>query len=128
MNDDRRARIGQRGEELARAYLLAHGYAIVSQRWRPAPPLRGDIDIVARQGAEIVFIEVRTRSAHADGVDGAYGSIGPRKQAQLVRLAYAYASEHDLPDSLWRIDGVAVAYDPVTGETTIDHTENLLDW
>lgn len=128
MTGDRRARTGQRGEDLARMYLIAHGYGIVQTRWRPAPPLRGDIDIVARRDDMLVFVEVRTRRGRGDGIDRAYGSLGVRKQAHLVRLAYAYIAEHDLAEALWRIDGIAVAVDPVTGGASIDHTENLLDW
>ncbi|MCS7069920.1 MAG: YraN family protein, partial [Anaerolinea sp.] len=111
MTASQRARVGQYGEDRARAYLADHGYSIVQMRWRPAPPLRGDIDIIARQDDTIVFVEVRTRRGRDDSIERAYGSLGARKRSQLVRLAYAYIAEHDLADAVWRIDGIAVAVD-----------------
>ena len=53
--------LGKKGESIAREYLLSKGYQVLDQNWRWR---RKEIDIVARQGAEIVIVEVKTRLAN----------------------------------------------------------------
>ncbi|HOW01581.1 MAG TPA: YraN family protein, partial [Rhodoglobus sp.] len=51
--------LGRRGEEIAARYLASRGLAIVERNWR-CP--QGEIDLIARDGGELVFVEVKTRS------------------------------------------------------------------
>jgi putative endonuclease len=96
-------RLGRRGEEVAAAYLRDQGYEILARNWRcPA----GELDIVAREGGTLAFVEVRTRRGDRFGTPEE--SITPAKQAKLVELAQTYLQEHDLADENWRIDVVAV--------------------
>jgi len=69
------------------ALLCSKGYEIVERNYSCR---QGELDIVARQGDELVFVEVRSRSAsrHGDALD----AIGPRKQQQVARVAQAYIS------------------------------------
>ena len=77
-------------------------------RWRPAAlGLRGEIDLVVRDGPTLVFVEVRTRRGATAGQ--AEESITPAKGRRLLALALAYLHAHDLPDATdWRIDVVAI--------------------
>lgn len=113
---------GQRGEQLAADYLRRQGYEIVGQNWRCKS---GEIDIIARKGEVLVFVEVRTR--HAQGSDTAFESITPRKRDKLITLANVYLSVNDLENANWRVDVIAIAIPP-TGAPIIDHAEDALDW
>ncbi len=114
--------LGQRGEQLAAAYLHRQGYTIVTTNWRC---VHGELDIVARKEHTLVFVEVRTRRAYT--TDEAFESVNLRKQNRLQRLAYAYLSAHDLHEIDWRVDIVAVAILP-SGQPVIEHVENALEW
>jgi putative endonuclease len=103
-----RQHLGQRGETLAASRLARAGYTILARNWRHGT--LGELDIVARRGAEIVFVEVRTRRGPLDtAVEWALASVDGRKRARLVRLAEAYLEAHGLLEVAWRIDVVAVA-------------------
>jgi len=113
---------GQNAEALAANFLRERGYSIIATNWHCR---YGEIDIVARQGETIVFVEVRARSL--GGTATAFESIGARKQARLTAAAQSYLAAHELDDSNWRVDAIAVGLrgsaDPV-----IEHVENALDW
>jgi putative endonuclease len=94
---------GFRGEELARAYLKGKGYAILEVNFG----LRtGEIDIIAKDGDTIVFVEVKTASGSSFG--DPLGWISPRKQQRIARTSFLYVSRHGLHDSPIRFDVVAV--------------------
>ena len=57
----RHGNTGLRGEDLAHRYLRANGFTVVARNWRP-PQGGGEIDIVAREGEWLLFVEVKTRS------------------------------------------------------------------
>jgi putative endonuclease len=105
---DPRKSLGKLGEELACDHLARAGWHIVARNWRTR---RGEIDIVARDGEWLVFVEVRARRANPRGGDPYLGrpeaSVTPRKQLQLVQMAEAYLFV--MPWSgPWRIDVVAL--------------------
>jgi putative endonuclease len=102
--DNYKRQLGQRGEEVAAEHLRQQGYAILARNWRcPA----GEVDIVAREGETLAFVEVRTRRA-----GGRLGtpeeSVTPRKQARMVEVAQTYLQEAGLDDAAWRLDVVAI--------------------
>jgi len=76
---------GARAEALAAEYLEARGLAIVERNFRRRC---GEIDLVARDGATLVFVEVRLR--RGQGFGGAAASITATKQARLLRAASLY--------------------------------------
>jgi putative endonuclease len=114
--------VGQRGEELAKAYLLKSNYAILTINWRCAV---GEIDIIAQEKDTIVFVEVKTR--RAETTEWAFANVNPRKQEKLVKLAYLYLHDHHLEERLWRIDVIAVAL-PYQTAPIIEHVQSALDW
>ncbi|MBN1400558.1 MAG: YraN family protein [Anaerolineae bacterium] len=109
-----RKRIGNLGEMIARRALEQRGFAIVEWNWRcalrtPAGSLRGEIDIVARDGLCWVFVEVKTRRSRVAGLPEE--ALTDRKVSRLVQLAEVYLAQHDLRNVTWRIDLVAVELD-----------------
>jgi len=77
--------IGARAEALAAEYLMRHGLAIVARNFRTRA---GEIDLIARDGRMLVFVEVRLR--RSAGYGGAVASITARKRARLVAAANGY--------------------------------------
>lgn len=99
--------LGARGEEIATRELLALGWSVLARNWRPAPGRglpRGEIDIVARDGAELVIVEVKTRSTAAFG--GAVAAVTRAKLARLRRLAAAWLASQDRRFDFAGVDGV----------------------
>jgi len=118
---DPRRSLGRLGEDTAAAYLEAQGYTLLARNWRTRT---GEIDIVAREGEWLVFVEVRSRRAARDGGAPALGypvdSVTPRKQMQLVRLVQAYLAE--MPwRGFTRIDVIALEFGPDDRATNLEH-------
>ena len=91
---------GARAEALAAVYLEARGLAIIERNFRRRC---GEIDLVARDGTTLVFVEVRLRRGQAFG--GAAASITAAKRARLLRAAGLYLARlSGTPDC--RIDAV----------------------
>jgi putative endonuclease len=78
---------GQRAEDLAADFLRRQGLAVEARNVRNR---YGEIDIVAREGDTLVFVEVRLRGSAAFG--GAAGSITAAKQKRLLTAANLYLS------------------------------------
>lgn len=78
-------RRGEEAEELAARFLAGQGLAIVARNYRTR---FGEVDLVARDGATVVFVEVRARSWSAFG--GAAGSVDAGKQRRVVAAARHY--------------------------------------
>jgi len=76
---------GGNGEDAAAALLERHGLSIVARNYRTR---FGEIDIVARDGESLVFVEVRLRADSRFG--GAAASIGARKRSRIAAAARLY--------------------------------------
>ena len=111
-----RISVGKKGEEYAARFLQDRGFALLEQGYRSG---RGELDIVARDGDELVFVEVKCNSSTAFGAPEE--RVGPRKQAQLTRLAQAYLQEHGYEDQPVRFDVVAVQLDRRLELIALDH-------
>lgn len=94
---------GQVGELLAQRYLESQGYEIIEHNWRCQ---EGEIDLVARQGPDWVFVEVKARRGDRFGTPEE--AVTPAKQQRLLRCGLMYLAEHNLGDESWRIDVVAI--------------------
>ena len=114
MPDTRRA-LGQLGEDLAVHHLQRLGYIVLERNYR-CP--QGEVDIIARDGERLAFVEVRARRGTAFGTPKE--SVTPRKQARLVILARNYLQERGYSDVDWGIDVVAVQLTP---RGTLQHIE-----
>ena len=111
--------LGRRGEEIAARYLASRGLAIVERNWR-CP--QGEIDVIARDGGELVFVEGKTRSSVAFGHP--LESITPVKLARLRRLAAAWCDAHPGGHDTIRIDAIAVIA-PRVGDVEVEHLERV---
>jgi putative endonuclease len=109
-----RQALGKTGEDLAVAELERRGYAILARRYRTN---RGEIDIVARDGDTIVFIEVKARLTAEFG--RAAEAVTRRKQRRLVRMAAEYLARRRLARCPCRFDVVAIDGPPPHGTVTI---------
>ncbi len=98
---------GEKAEVRACQYLRAHGYRVIARNWRNR---LGELDIVARDGDVLAFIEVKGRSCERFG--GPEGAVDRAKQRRIIRTALAFlqATDCELPA---RFDVVAVRPDGV---------------
>ena len=102
MTAGRRA-LGARGERLAAQWYERNGHEVLDRNWRCR---EGELDIVARCGDTIVFIEVKTRSSTAYGSPAA--AVGAAKQRRIRRLAVLWLRDRGLHAVDLRFDVVAV--------------------
>jgi putative endonuclease len=122
MPSDRRRALGGFGESAAAAHLTRHGMAIVARNWRCSI---GEIDLVARAGDEVVFVEVRARRA---GPIAPEETISPAKARRLAALAEAYLQAAQIPEHTpWRIDMVAVVVGPGGQISRLSHIESAIE-
>ena len=105
---DARHRAGVAAEMRAAELLRGQGYRILEHRYRFH---RHDVDLIARFGATVVFVEVRARSSDRFGSPAE--SVTGRKQALLVRSAASWLQRHGLPGDTARFDVVAVQGDRI---------------
>lgn len=112
---------GQQAEDLAAKYLRRQGFKIIARNVRAG---RNEIDLVAQDGATLVIVEVRSRTAD-DGVPPE-DSVGPEKQRRVRRAAEHYVARLQAPPADVRIDVVAVLLVP--GEAPrITHFRDAVD-
>lgn len=116
-----RQRLGKGGEETVTGYLIKKGYAILVKNYRCKV---GEIDIIARDGAVLVFIEVKTRSGLGYGSPAE--AVTARKQRQISRAAQWYLAEQQLFDVPARFDVIAVLGNGPAADR-IEHIDNAFD-
>ena len=104
---DERGTFGKRGEDVACAELERRGYVILERRFRTR---RGELDIIARDGNVIVFVEVKARASGDFGTP--LEAVGWRKRRRMCGIAAAYLVEKKLGDPPCRFDVVSVIEQP----------------
>ncbi len=107
--------LGQLGEEIAARFLERRGFRILARNLRSR---LGEIDLVARDGPTLVFVEVKARR-HRRG-DPPQAAVDARKQARLARLAIDYLAREWLGELACRFDVVAVSLEP-GGAPRVEH-------
>jgi putative endonuclease len=95
--------LGRLGENLALKKIKSLGYKCIARNYRC--PL-GEVDLIAKDGDALVFIEIKTRKGRSIGY--AKESVNKRKRRQLSKVALAYMKSHDVADTKSRFDVVAV--------------------
>ena len=116
-----RRALGEFGERLAVQHLEAKGYQIVERNYRRR---EGEIDIIARLGKVLAFVEVRCRRGGLMGT--AIESLSPAKQRRLVALAQAYCQDRDATLEQPRIDVIAVDLAPDGKLLSLAHVEGAV--
>ncbi len=118
--------VGQAGEAAAVRYLKRRGLVILARNLRSR---LGEIDLLARDGATLVFIEVKSRRGLSG--DPPEAAVDGRKRARLVRLALGYLAARRLGEQSCRFDVVGVSLDEagrVTGVRHLKHAFDLDGW
>lgn len=110
-----RKSLGAFGESYAVALLTRSGYRVLSRNVRLTS---GEIDIVARDGETLVFVEVRTRQS--DRFGSPEESVTRAKAQRLIDLGHEYVQAHDVATGEWRIDVVALEVDRKGNVTRAD--------
>lgn len=112
-----RRELGQRGEALAVAHLKRKGLRIETRNFRCR---LGEIDLIARDGNVLVFVEVRSRTSREFGLP--QESVDYRKQQRLRRIAQVYLQGR--PETAVRFDVVAVLFDRSGNLVHLEHIPN----
>lgn len=107
---------GSAAEEIAVKYLLEKGYEILEQNWYSQ---HQEIDIIARKGGIIAFIEVK--SLYSNYLREPYQSVNRNKQRLIISAANAYIRKHNVNDEV-RFDIISILLGK--HEPQIEHIEN----
>jgi putative endonuclease len=117
---------GKLGEDLACRYLEEKGWRIRRRNYFNAKGYRqGEIDIVAQEHSELVFVEVKTTVVRSGGEWSVDERITPAKLAKLERMALRYLNSQGLAGTAYRFDAVMVAYFPREVRAQIRHVRNM---
>lgn len=115
---------GADGERRAAEWLRRErGFRIVARNWRSPRDRRDEIDLVARDGGALVFVEVKTRNAAAL-VPGVH-AVDARKKSVLARAAKSYLAGLRERPGTFRCDIVEVTFAAPTAPPQISHFENV---
>ena len=117
MSSDSRQDLGILGESLAVDVLRARGYSILARRYRCR---YGEIDIIAEEGACVVFIDVKLRTTDLFGE--AFEAIPRWKRRRIITVALEYLSRNDLLDRPVRFDVAAI--DQRAGKLEVEMIED----
>jgi len=115
-----RVALGKIGEDLACRELERRGYAILARRYRRRG---GELDIVARDGPAIVFVEVKARESLDYGAGGE--AVTALKRRRMAAVAMDYLARHGLTERPCRFD--VVALDLLGEEPVIEVYRNAFD-
>ena len=116
----RHVETGEWGENHAARMLRKKGYKILGERIRLGP--RDEIDIVAREGKTVVFVEVKTRKS--EGFGRPRDSVDRKKRHVLSRAAVRYLKRAGFPEGYHRFDIVEVIGTMEEESPIIRHIEN----
>ena len=112
--------LGHWGEDTAVEYLKKNGYEIIARNIRTP---HGEIDLLARQADQLVFVEVKARTSEEYG--NPEEAITANKQTHMIESAQYYLQENAL-DLEYRIDVIAIKRKTGNQSPEITHFENAL--
>lgn len=113
--------LGERGEDIATAYLKGLKFTIVERNFRCKG---GEVDIIAREGKTLVFVEVKTRRNLSFGPP--QSALTPFKQRQISKAALTWLAQRKLFGANARFDVIAILL-PDHEVPVIDHIRNAFD-
>jgi len=106
--------VGKTGEALAADWLSRHNYEILERNWRFS---RAEVDIIARQGEALIFLEVKTRSSQRHGHPAAFVNLKKRRFLADAAQEYMRQVKHEWE---FRFDIISVLFSPY-GPPKIEH-------
>lgn len=95
--------LGAWGEQQAVDYLVAHGLEVVERNYHTP---YGELDLIVKQGDELVFVEVKTRSSNTFGWPEL--ALTEQKRQHLLNAALYYLQQHPDFEGNWRVDVIAI--------------------
>jgi putative endonuclease len=110
--------LGDRGEDLAARFLERSGWTVVDRNFRMG---RKEIDLVARRGGVVAFVEVKTRAG--SGYGHPLEAITWKKRREIQQVAAAWIDRKGRVSDTYRFDAVAVMI-AGGGEPQIEHVED----
>ncbi|MBU0614396.1 YraN family protein [Patescibacteria group bacterium] len=114
---DPRRIFGNKSEQRAARFLKSKGLRIITRQYRTR---FGEIDIIARQGKEIVFVEVKARKTNEFGYPEE--AVNKNKIKKIIEAGFFYLQETKQENVPWRIDVIAVdAYNDIKHLTNISY-------
>jgi putative endonuclease len=105
--------LGQKGETHAASFLRKKGFRILARGYRTH---QGELDLIARDGDTVVFVEVKARR-HGQPAE----AVTPEKQRRLTLAALHFLHRHKLLEQRCRFDVVTVLWPNEQREPTIEH-------
>jgi putative endonuclease len=111
--------LGDRGEREAALYLRRQGLRVLVRGYRTP---RGEIDLIARDGDTLVFVEVKTRRQGQPAE-----AVTPEKQERLTLAALHFLRRHRLLEGRSRFDVVAVVWPDQNRTPLIEHIRNAFE-
>ena len=114
--------LGDRGERAAARYLRRQGFEILA---RQQAGRLGEIDLIARDGDTIVFVEVKTRTSAVAG--DPVEAVTPAKQQQMTRVALAWLKQRGLLECRARFDVVALIWAEGASQPEITHYRHAFE-
>ena len=110
--------LGRYGEQAATDFIATLGYELLDRNWHHA---LGELDIVAKDGRQVVFIEVKTRNGR--GFGHPFEAITAAKMARLRQLGAAWLAAKQLGSVPVRMDAISVLVD--SGRVHIEHLKSV---
>ncbi len=118
--------LGVLGEEIGCRYLKDKGYQILAVNYCNSLGRRlGEIDIVAKRGKEIIFVEVKSRLEKGTSDVLPEVNITREKLRKLDRIAQCYLRENRYESSPYHFDAIALLYDVKLKKASIRHLEHI---
>jgi putative endonuclease len=110
--------LGDRGERLAAEHLERAGWTVLARNFRVG---HREVDLVARRGEVVAFIEVKTRAGL--GYGHPLEAITALKRREIQRVAQVWVERHGREGDVYRYDAVSVLI-IAGGEPMIEHVED----
>ena len=114
--------LGDRGERTAVSYLKRQGMRILGRGYRNS---YGEVDIIALDGRQIVFVEVKTRTSLEKGQP--FEAVDRRKQQTLTQIALSWLKQNHRLEHSARFDVVSIVWPPGSREPEITHFRNAFE-
>ncbi|HPD34015.1 MAG TPA: YraN family protein [Bacteroidota bacterium] len=111
---------GNDGEKIAEKYLQDLGYKIIKRKFHFGKV--GEIDLIAKDGETIVFVEVKARKSSDYG--SGFEAITPTKQKHLINVARGFLYVNELNDAFTRFDAISINLSKSPPE--IEHLKNII--
>jgi len=123
--------LGELGEKIVAGYLRKQGYKILGRNYKRkwlGGPQRGEIDIIAKKGGVISFVEVKSVNYFSEKENfSPEQKVNSKKQKKLIQLAQIWLSEKNIPlESKWQIDVISVSVNFNLRKSRVRHFKNAI--